>query len=185
MLYAFEQPPSKGDYLIIKYYKPLKNTFNNWYEKKVRATPELSAETDEIELYLDEIKTIAIVGISRNKHKDSHFVGRYLKNAGYTIIPVNPGANEILGEKAYSDLTSIPGKVDVVDVFIKPEHVSQVVDQALDIHPKVIWLQLGTGDHPEEVKKAEKAGVGMVQNRCMKVDHQFLIRDRDKRKNTN
>ena len=168
-----------------KNYKTLKNTFNNWYEKKVRATPELSAETDEIESYLDEIKTIAIVGISRNKHKDSHFVGRYLKNAGYTIIPVNPGANEILGEKAYSDLTSIPGKVDVVDVFIKPEHVSQVVDQSLEINPKVIWLQLGTGDHPEEVKKAEKAGVGMVQNRCMKVDHQFLIRDRDKRKNTN
>ena len=150
----------------------------------MRATPELSAETDAIESYLDKIKTIAIVGISRNKHKDSHFVGRYLNNAGYTIIPVNPGADEILGEKAYSDLRSIPKKVDAVDVFIKPEHVSQVVDQALEINPKIIWLQLGTGDHPEEVKKAEEVGVKMIQNRCMKVDHQFLIRDRDKRKNT-
>lgn len=151
----------------------------------MRATPELSTETDAIESYLDEIKTIAIVGISRNKHKDSHFVGRYLKSAGYTIIPVNPGADEILDEKVYSDLRSIPEKVDVVDVFIKPEHVPQVVDQALEIDPEIIWLQLGTGDHPEEVKKAEEAGVKMVQNRCMKVDHQFLIRDRDKRKNTN
>ena len=149
----------------------------------MRATPELSAETDAIEAYLDEIKTIAIVGISRNRHKDSHFVGRYLKKAGYTIIPVNPGADEILGEKAYSDLVSIPDKIDAVDVFIKPEHVPQVVDQALQIKPKVIWLQLGTGDHPEEVKKAEQAGVKMVQNRCMKVDHQFLIRDKENRKN--
>lgn len=151
----------------------------------MRATPELSAETDAIESYLGEVKTIAIVGISRNKHKDSHFVGRYLKSAGYNIIPVNPGADEILDEKVYSDLRSIPEKVDVVDVFIKPEHVPQVVDQALEIDPKIIWLQLGTGDHPEEVKKAKKTGVKVVQNRCMKVDHQFLIRDRNKGKHSN
>jgi predicted CoA-binding protein len=163
----------------------LKNTFNNWYEKKVRATPELSAETDAIESYLDDIQTIAIVGISRNKHKDSHFVGRYLKNAGYTIIPVNPGADEILGEKSFPDLTSIPEKIDAVDVFIPPEYIPEVVNQALKVNPKIIWLQLGTGEHPKEVKKAKKAGVIMIQNRCMKVDHQFLIRDRDIRNNSN
>ena len=160
----------------------MRNTFSGWYEKKMRATPELSEETDKIETQLDNIKTIAIVGISRNRHKDSHFVGRYLQNAGYNIIPVNPGADEILGNKAYPDLKSIPVDIDAVDVFIKPEHISKVVDQALELDPKVIWLQLGTGEHPEEIEKANRNGVMMVQNRCMKVDHQFLIRDRDKNK---
>lgn len=148
----------------------------------MRATPELSEETDKIESQLDNIKNIAIVGISRNRHKDSHFVGRYLQNAGYNIIPVNPGADEILGNKAYPDLKSIPVTIDAVDVFIKPEYVSKVVDQALEIDPKVIWLQLGTGEHPNEIEKTKQEGVMMVQNRCMKVDHQFLIRDRDKNK---
>ncbi len=146
----------------------------------MRSTSEISAETDAVEKVLDEIKTIAIVGISRNRHKDSNFVGRYLQNAGYKIIPVNPGADEILGEKAYADLSSIPEKVDVVDIFIKPEDVPQIVDQALEINPVAIWLQLGTGEHPEEMKKAKQAGVMMLQNRCIKVDHQFLIRNRKK-----
>ncbi len=144
----------------------------------MRSTPELSAETDEIEHLLHEVKTIAIVGISRNQHKDSHYVGRYLKNAGYKVIPVNPGADKIMGEKAYSDLKSIPEQVDVVDVFIKPEYVPKVVDQALEIQPKIVWLQLGTGSHPEEIDKSKKAGIKLIQNRCIKVDHQFLIRDR-------
>lgn len=160
----------------------MRSTFNNWYDKKMRATPELAEETNQIGNWLDNIKTIAIVGISRNRYKDSHFVGRYLQNAGYNIIPVNPGADEILGKKAYPDLKSITEEIDAVDVFIKPEYVSEIVDQALEVNPKVIWLQLGTGEHPEEIEIAKKHGVMMVQNRCMKVDHQFLIRDRDKGK---
>lgn len=160
----------------------MRSTFNNWYDKKMRATPELAEETNQIGNWLDNIKTIAIVGISRNRYKDSHFVGRYLQNAGYNIIPVNPGADKILGQKAYPDLMSIQEKIDAVDIFIKPEYVSEIVDQALEIGPNVIWLQLGTGEHPEEIVKAKKHGVLMVQNRCMKVDHQFLIRDRDKGK---
>jgi len=154
----------------------LRSTFNDWYDKKMRATTKLSNETDEVEQLLEEIQTIAIVGISRNQHKDSHYVGRYLQNAGYKIIPVNPGADEILGEKAWPDLKSIPEEVDVVDIFIRPDYIPKVVDQALEIDPKVIWLQLGTGEHPEQKKKAEKAGKKLIQNRCMKVDHQFLIR---------
>lgn len=146
----------------------------------MRATPEISRETDLIESYLDNIKTIAIVGISRNRYKDSHFVGRYLQNAGYTLYPVNPGADEILGMKAYPDLKSIPDKIDAVDIFISPEYISEIVYQSLEAEPKVIWLQLGTGTHPDEAEKARDSGVFLVQNRCMKVDHQFLIRDRDK-----
>lgn len=159
----------------------MRNTFNSWYDNKMRATQQLSEETDRVKLFLQEIETIAIVGISRNRHKDSHYVGRYLQNAGYKVIPVNPGADEILGEKAYPDLRSIPDKVDAVDVFIHPDHITAVVDQALEVHPKVIWLQLGTGSHPDEVEKARKEGVTIVQNRCMKVDHQFLIRDRNEK----
>lgn len=146
----------------------------------MRATPELTEETDRIEEFLDDIKSIAIVGISRNRHKDSYYVGSYLKRAGYTIYPVNPGADEILGLKAYPDLNSIPEAVDAVDIFIKPEYVPQIVDQALALNPKVIWLQLGVGSHPEQVEKAKEQGATLVQNRCIKVDHQFLIRDRDK-----
>jgi len=158
----------------------LRSTFNDWYDKKMRATTALSKETDEIELLLDETETIAIVGLSRNQHKDSYYVGRYLQKAGYKIIPVNPGADEILGEKAYPDLKSIPSQVDVVDVFIRPEYIPEVVNQALEIDPKAIWLQLGTGEHPEQKERVEKAGKKLIQSRCMKVDHQFLIRPKRK-----
>lgn len=154
----------------------MKTTFNNWYDKKMRANEELSAETDRAEELLEEISTIAVVGLSRSFHKDSQFVARYLQNAGYTIIPVNPSADEILGEKAYPDLKSIPGDVDAVDIFLPPEHLPEAVDQAIEIQPKAIWLQLGTGSNPEEKKKAEEAGIPLFENRCIKVDHQFLIR---------
>jgi uncharacterized protein len=154
----------------------LKSTFNGWYEKKMRKTPDLANETDRIESFLPNISTIAIVGISRNRHRDSQYVGRYLQNAGYKIIPVNPSADKILGEKAYPDLESIPFSVDVVNIFRSPDDISQAVDEALAISPKVIWLQLGTGKHPEQKTRVLKTGIEFVQNRCIKVDHQFLIR---------
>ncbi len=154
----------------------MKSTFNNWYEKKMRANEELSAETDLAEELLEEISTIAVVGLSRSFHKDSQFVARYLQNAGYTIVPVNPEADEILGEKSYPDLLSIPIEVDAVDVFLPPKVLPEAVDQALEIKPKAIWLQLGTGKNPDEKEKAEEAGIPLFENRCIKVDHQFLIR---------
>ncbi len=154
----------------------MKSTFDSWYAAKMRANPEISEETDRAEELLNEIKTIAIVGISRNRHRDSHFVGRYLKKVGYNIIPVNPGADEILGEKAYSDLESIPGSVDVVDIFRPPEVIPEVVEEAMKVEPRAIWLQLGTGTHNDVKEKVEEAGIRFFQNRCMKVDHQFLIR---------
>lgn len=154
----------------------MKSTFNNWYEKKMRANEELSVETDHAEKLLEEISSIAVVGLSRSFHKDSQFVARYLQNAGYTIVPVNPEADEIMGEKAYPDLLSIPFEVDAVDVFLPPKILPEAVDQALQIKPKAIWLQLGTGKNPKEKEKAEKKGVPLFENRCIKVDHQFLIR---------
>lgn len=154
----------------------MKSTFNNWYDKKMRATEALSNETDAAEKILAEISTIAIVGLSRRFHKDSQFIGRYLQNTGYQIVPVNPSANEILDEKSYPDLLSIPFEVDAVDVFLPPHVIGQAVDQAIQIEPKAIWLQLGTGENPEEKAKAEAAGIPLFENRCIKVDHQFLIR---------
>lgn len=139
-------------------------------------TPEQREEAAQIDKLLDEVKTIAIVGISKNKTKDSHFVGRYLKKAGYKIIPVNPTAEEILGEKSYPDLASIPEPVDIVDIFRRPEQVPQTVEEAFNIEPKAIWLQLGTGEHNELKKISETRGIEFHQNRCLKVDHQFLKR---------
>ena len=154
----------------------MKSTFNGWYEKKMRKTPELSKETDYVQDLLRQISTIAVVGLSRNRHKDSYYVARYLQNAGYRIIPVNPEADSILGEDAYPDLVSIPQNVDVVDVFLPQKIVPKVVDQALDISPQAIWLQLGVGTHPQSKTRAEAQDIHFIQNRCMKVDHQFLIR---------
>ncbi|MEO1023042.1 MAG: CoA-binding protein [Bacteroidota bacterium] len=154
----------------------MKATYSNWYDTKMRANEQISQETEEAEQLLNAVSTIAIVGISRNRHKDSNFVGRYLKNAGYTIIPVNPGADEILGEKSYPTLADIPFPVDVVDIFRRPDQIPQAVDDALAIQPKAIWLQLGTGTHPELEEKVESKAIHFFQNRCIKIDHQFLIR---------
>lgn len=144
------------------------------------STPELSDETDRVQELLKQIQTIAIVGISRNRHKDSHYVGSYLKRAGYKIIPVNPKADAILGETAYPDLKSIPENVDAVDVFLPEEWIPEVVRQSTPLEPKAIWLQLGTGNHPAEIERAKKQNIMIVQNRCMKVDHQFLVRDKQR-----
>lgn len=160
----------------------MKSTFNSWYAKKMRANPDISKETDRAERLLKEIETIAIVGISRTPHRDSHFVGRYLQNAGYRIIPVNPGADKILGEEAYDDLQSIPEPVDVVDIFRRPEDIPAAVEEAMTINPKAIWLQLGTGTHDELGTEVEEAGIQFFQKRCMKVDHQFLIRPQQSKK---
>jgi predicted CoA-binding protein len=157
----------------------MKSTFNNWYDKKMRATEALSVETDVAENVLEEASIIAIVGLSRHFHKDSQFIGRYLQNAGYQIVPVNPGADEILGEKSYPDLLSIPFDIDAVDVFLPQKLIAEAVDQAIQIEPRAIWLQLGTGENREEKEKAEAAGIPLFENRCIKVDHQFLIRDKN------
>ncbi len=149
----------------------------------MRATEALSAETDVAENVLGKVSTIAIVGLSRHFHKDSQFIGRYLQNAGYQIVPVNPNAEEILGEKTYPDLLSIPFDVNAVDVFLPQKVIGEAVDQAIQIEPEAIWLQLGTGQNPKEKAKAEAAGIPLFENRCIKVDHQFLIRPKNQNNN--
>jgi predicted CoA-binding protein len=119
-------------------------------------------------------KTVASVGLSSNPDKESYGVAAYLQSQGYRIIPVNPTAAKILGEKAYPDLTSIPEKVDVVQIFRKPEDVPPVVDEAIEIGAKVVWMQEGIS-HPRAAEKARAAGLQVVMNACMRATHRRLV----------
>ena len=120
-------------------------------------------------------KTIATVGLSSNPEKISYGVGAYLLEQGYRVIPVNPTADEILGEKSYPDLESVPERIDVVQVFRRPEDVPPVVDAAIKAGAKVVWMQLGI-DNEEAAQTAREAGLQVVMDRCMRAEHQRLIR---------
>ena len=117
--------------------------------------------------------TVASVGLSSNPDKPSYGVVSYLHGQGYKIIPVNPTASEILGEKVYPSLSDIPDKVDVVQVFRKPEDVPPVVEEAIKIGAKVIWMQEGIVNY-EAAQKAEEAGLQVVMDACMRATHKRL-----------
>jgi predicted CoA-binding protein len=120
------------------------------------------------------VRTVAVVGLSTDPSKDSRTVAAYLKDKGYRIMPVNPSADEIMGEKSYPDLASIPEPVDVVDVFMRSERVPEIADQAIAIGAKVLWLQLGITNE-EASRKARDAGLTVVQDRCIFVEHSRLV----------
>ena len=131
----------------------------------------------EMKEILLSAKTVASVGLSSNQEKESYWIAAYLKEQGYRIIPVNPTATEILGEKAYPDLSSVPEKVDVVQVFRKPEDVPPVVEEAIKIGAKVVWMQEGIS-HEESAKKAREAGLQVIMDACMRATHRRLIGER-------
>ena len=119
-------------------------------------------------------KTIASVGLSSNMEKESYWIVSYLKEQGYHVIPVNPTAAEILGEKAYPDLESIPEKIDVVQVFRKPEDVPPIVEAAIKVGAKVVWMQEGIVNE-EAAARARQAGLQVVMDACMRATHRRLI----------
>lgn len=119
-------------------------------------------------------KTIASVGLSGNQEKESYWIASYLKDQGYRIIPVNPTAPEILGEKAYPDLESVPEKIDVVQVFRRPEDVPPVVEAAIKAGAKVVWMQEGIVNE-EVAQRAREAGLQVVMDACMRATHRRLI----------
>ncbi|HLO29771.1 MAG TPA: CoA-binding protein [Anaerolineales bacterium] len=119
-------------------------------------------------------RTIASVGLSSNPAKESYGIVRYLKSQGYRVIPVNPTADEIMGEKSYPDLESVPEKIDVVQVFRRPEDVPPVVDSAIKVGAKVVWMQEGIVNE-EAAQKAREAGLQVVMDACMRATHQRLI----------
>jgi len=139
--------------------------------------PQVNSNKDEIKAILEETKTIAIIGCSPNSEKASNKVAVYLKNHGYTIIPVYPKEDMILGEKVYRSLSDIPSdiKIDMVDIFRKPDVIGSVVDEALkrdDV--KCIWTQLGLVNN-QATKKAREAGLKVVQSHCTKIEHAVLF----------
>ncbi len=115
-------------------------------------------------------KSIAVVGISEDPAKPSHFVASFLAAHGYNVIPVNPKLTEWEGKKCYPDLLSIPFKVDVVDIFRRPEFIPPIVDEAIRIKAKAVWMQEGIINE-EAAAKARKAGIEVVMDRCMKKEY--------------
>ncbi len=123
---------------------------------------------------LKEYKNIAVVGLSANWHRPSNFAAKYLQEHGYRVIPVNPAYKEVLGEKCYPSLLDIEEKVEVVDIFRRPKDVPPIVEDAITIGAKVVWMQIGVINE-EAKKRAEEAGLLVVMNRCMKIEHARLF----------
>lgn len=123
---------------------------------------------------LEEAKIVAMVGLSGNWYRPSYFAAKYLLEKGYDVIPVNPNYDEILGQRCYPDLTSIPRQVDVVDLFQRAEDVPKFVQPAIDIGAKVLWLQLGIVND-EAAAQATSAGLDVVMDRCMKIEYARLF----------
>ncbi len=124
---------------------------------------------------LNHCRTIAVVGLSPKPHRASFDVARYMQANGYRIIPVNPNAAEVLGEKAYSTLAEAAKheKIDLVNCFRNSEDIPPVVDEAIAIGAKAVWMQLGIA-HAQAAAKAEEAGLLVVQDHCIKIDHRVL-----------
>jgi predicted CoA-binding protein len=119
---------------------------------------------------LDTHRTIAVVGLSSNRSKPSYSVTAYMKSQGYRIIPVNPNETEVLGERAYARLQDVPEPVEIVNVFRRSEHVRDVVDDAIGIGAKVIWLQEGVVDETA-ARRARAAGLDVVMDLCILKEH--------------
>ena len=118
-------------------------------------------------------RTIAVVGLSGKRYRPSYGVAEYLKRSGYRIIPVNPMEKEVLGERAYPDLDSVPEKVDLVDIFRRSEFVPEIVEAAIRIGAKAVWMQEGVV-HEGAAARAEAAGLAVVMDRCILKDHRRL-----------
>ncbi len=123
---------------------------------------------------LKSTKTIAVVGISANEARPSHSVAKYLIEQGYTVIPVNPVIDSILGQKCYPSLGDIPVKVDMVDCFRAPEHIPELVNESIQIRTQAIWMQLGLED-AASCQLAESKGLKVIQDLCIKIEHQRLF----------
>jgi uncharacterized protein len=129
-----------------------------------------ASSSDPITDLLKSSKTIAVVGLSNRKFRPSYGVASYLKSVGYRIIPVNPRETEVLGEKSYARLEDIPEKIDIVDIFRRSEFVPEIVDSAIHIGARAVWMQEGVIS-PEAAEKARKAGLVAVMDHCMHKEH--------------
>ncbi|ADT83783.1 CoA-binding protein [Thermococcus barophilus] len=131
---------------------------------------------DDIREILTRYKRIALVGASPKPERASHDVMKYLLDHGYDVIPVNPRYEEVLGRKCYPSVLDIPGEVDIVDLFVRPEFTMEYVEQAIKKGAKVVWFQFNTYNR-EAFKKAKEAGLTAVAHRCIKQEHERLFGD--------
>jgi predicted CoA-binding protein len=139
--------------------------------------PELSSNTDEkTRVLLVSAKVIAVVGLCSKRSRPSFGVSRFMQSSGYRIIPVNPNETEVLGEKAYPSLESIPKdvRIDIVDIFRRSEEVADVVDAAMRIGARAVWMQEGV-IHEEAASRARSAGLYVVMDHCILKEHQRLL----------
>jgi predicted CoA-binding protein len=132
-------------------------------------------QPDPIAELLKKAKTIAVVGLSDNPLRPSHGVAAYMQSHGYRIIPVNPKIAECLGEKAYATVLDVPEKIDIVNIFRRPEYVEEVVDQAIQLKVPAVWMQEEV-IHDKAAEKARKAGIFVVMDRCILMEHRARMR---------
>jgi hypothetical protein len=130
---------------------------------------------EDIRLILASAKTIAVVGASPKPWRDSGSISMFLIEKGYTVYPVNPNYQEVYGVKCYPDIKSIPAKIDIVDIFRKSEEVEPIIDEAISVGAKCVWMQLGVVNE-RAATKADTAGVKVIMDRCIAVDHRALMR---------
>jgi predicted CoA-binding protein len=130
---------------------------------------------DPILELLKKYKTVAVVGLSSNRMRPSYEVTEYMKSAGYRIIPVNPNEREVLGEKSYARLEEVPGKIEIVNIFRRAEEVAPVVDSAIRMGAKVVWMQQGIA-HEAAAEKARAAGLVVVEDSCILIEHRRRLR---------
>lgn len=132
------------------------------------------SDIETLRRILKTSKRIAMVGLSANWYRPSNFAAKYLLDHGYEVIPVNPAYEEVLGQKCYPSLMDIPEPVDVVDIFQRSEKVPPLVEQAIEIGAKVVWMQLGVVNEAA-ARRAREAGLEVVMDRCMKIEYGRLF----------
>ena len=132
------------------------------------------SDTATIYRILRDCRRIAMVGLSARWYRPSYFAAKYLLDLGYEVIPVNPTIDSVLGQKAYADVRDVPGHIDVMDIFQRSDKVPPLVDAAIEIGADVVWMQLGV-EHEAAAEKARAAGLDVVMNRCMKIEHGRLL----------
>ncbi|MBA2690797.1 MAG: CoA-binding protein [Burkholderiales bacterium] len=132
-------------------------------------------DTQTLRNILEQTRVIAVVGLSANPQRPSHSVAQYLLANGYQIIPVNPAYNEVLGQKCYASLTDIPQPVDMVDCFRRSTEILPIAEAAIAIGAKTLWMQIGVVNEAA-AEKARAAGLQVVMDRCIKIDHARLCR---------
>jgi hypothetical protein len=133
------------------------------------------SEAERITNLLQEAKTIAVVGLTDSPVRPSYGVSGYMQSQGYRIVPVNPLIEESLGEKAYGSLLDVPEKIDIVNIFRRPDAVPEIVDQAIQLKVPAIWMQEGV-IHEEAAQKARDAGIFVVMDRCILKEHRRYLR---------